>query len=273
MLGVCVENVRKKSPTIHCITNYVTVNDVANAVLAIGASPIMSDEAKDVGDIASVCRGLCINIGTLNEKSIEAMFIAGKRAKELGNVVILDPVGAGASKLRTETAAEIVKKIKPDIIRGNISEIKTLALGVGTTNGVDADAADAVTEENLEEMIEFIKDFSVRANAVVAVTGKIDLVTDGDKCFVIRNGCSQMSRITGTGCMLSALTAAFVCANDDNKAEAVAAAVCTMGLSGEIGEKRLGKSDGNSTLRNYIIDAVYNMDEETLDKGAKYEIR
>lgn len=122
-----LENVRKTCPLIHCITNYVTVNDVANAVLAIGASPIMADDIRETSDITSICSALVINIGTLNERTIPAMFNAGQTAKKLGHTVVLDPVGAGASPLRTETALELLKKIKPDIIRGNISEIKTLA--------------------------------------------------------------------------------------------------------------------------------------------------
>ncbi|MDD7280883.1 MAG: hydroxyethylthiazole kinase, partial [Erysipelotrichaceae bacterium] len=167
MLEKTIENVRKQVPLVHNITNYVTVNDVANVILASGASPIMSDEPEDVEDITSICGGLNINIGTLNKRSIEAMFIAGKKANELGHVVLLDPVGAGASKLRTSTAVQLMKDIKFDVIRGNISEIKTLALGTGTTKGVDADVADAVTEENLETSISFIKKFAQETNCIV----------------------------------------------------------------------------------------------------------
>ena len=127
MLGECLKNVRKQVPLVHNITNYVTVNDVANVLLACGGSPIMSDEPKDVEDITTICGGLNINIGTLNERSIEGMFLAGRRAKELGHPILLDPVGAGASKLRTETALKLMKELHPTVIRGNISEIKTLA--------------------------------------------------------------------------------------------------------------------------------------------------
>ena len=144
MLGTCLENVRNTVPLVHNITNYVTVNDVANILLACGGSPIMSDEPEDVEDITSICGGLNINIGTLNQRSIEGMFRAGAKANALGHVVLLDPVGAGASALRTNTAVELMEKIKFTVIRGNISEIKTLALGSGTTKGVDADVADAV---------------------------------------------------------------------------------------------------------------------------------
>ena len=273
MFGNCIDNVRKNVPLVHNITNYVTVNDVANVILACGGSPIMSDEPQDVEDITAICGGLNINIGTLNRRSIEGMFLAGKKAKELGHTVLLDPVGAGASKLRTDTAVKLMDEIKPDVIRGNISEIKTLALGSGTTKGVDADAADAVTEENLVQMVGFAKDFARKSGAVVAITGAIDLVADGDTCYVIRNGRAEMGKITGTGCQLSGMMTAFMTANPDKKLEAAAAAVCTMGLAGEIAWNRMQEGDGNSTYRNRIIDAVYNMDGKTLDEGAKYEVR
>ena len=268
-----MENVRKNVPLVHNITNYVTVNDVANVLLAAGGSPIMSDEPEDVEDITTICGGLNINIGTLNKQTIEGMFRAGRKAAELGHTILLDPVGAGASSLRTNTAVKLMAEIKFTVIRGNISEIKTLALGSGTTKGVDADVADAVTDETLDSAVKFVKDFAKKADAVVAITGAIDLVSDGDKCYVIRNGRPEMGRITGTGCQLSALTTAFVVANPDNKLEAAAAAVCTMGLAGEIGWSRMQDGDGNSTYRNRIIDAIFNMDAETLNKGAKYEIR
>ena len=273
MLGECLENVRKNGPLVHNITNYVTVNDVANVLLASGGSPIMSDEPEDVEDITTICGGLNINIGTLNQRTIEGMFRAGRKAADLGHTILLDPVGAGASKLRTETAVKLMDEIKFTVIRGNISEIKTLALGSGTTKGVDADVADAVTEENLDSAVRFVKDFAKKTGAVVAITGAIDLVGDAEKCFVIRNGRPEMGRITGTGCQLSGLTTAFVVANPDNKVEAAAAAVCTMGLAGEIGWSHMQEGDGNSTYRNRIIDAIYNMDGETLEKGAKYEVR
>lgn len=273
MLGKCIENVRNTVPLVHNITNYVTVNDVANILLACGGSPIMSDEPEDVADITSICGGLNINIGTLNQRSIEGMFVAGRRANELGHVVLLDPVGAGASALRTNTAVKLMDELKFNVIRGNISEIKTLAQGSGTTKGVDADVADAVTEDTLDGAVAFTKEFAKKAGCIVAITGAIDLVSDGDRCFVIRNGRPEMGKITGTGCQLSGMMTAFVVANPENQLEAAAAAVCAMGLAGEIGWSRMQEGDGNSTYRNRIIDAIYNMDEETLDKGAKYEVR
>ena len=273
MLKECSNNVRKTVPLVHNITNYVTVNDVANVILACGASPIMSDEPDDVVDITSICGGLNINIGTLHKSSIEAMYLAGKKANELGHPILLDPVGAGASALRTNTAVDLMKQLKLAVIRGNISEIKTLALGSGTTKGVDADVADKVTEENLNEAVAFVKEFAKKSGSIIAVTGAIDLVSDGKTCYVIRNGRPEMGQITGTGCQLSGLMTAFLVANPNNQLEAAAAAVCTMGLAGEIGYRHMQEGDGNSTYRNRIIDAICNMDGDILEKGAKYEVR
>ena len=273
MLKECIENVRKNVPLVHNITNYVTVNDVANVLLACGGSPIMSDDIDDVEDITSICGGLNINIGTLNKNTIPSMFAAGKKANSLGHVTLLDPVGAGASGLRTDTANKLIEQVDFDVIRGNISEIKTLMVGSGSTKGVDADVADRVTDENLDETIAKLKAFSKATGSIIAVTGAIDLVCDSEKCYVIRNGRPEMSSITGTGCQLSGMMTAFVVANKENKLEAAAAAVCTMGLAGEIGFERMQEGDGNSTYRNRIIDAIYNMDGDTLEKGAKYEIK
>lgn len=273
MLGKFLENVRAGAPLVHNITNYVTVNDVANILLACGGSPIMSDEPDDAVEITAICGGLNINIGTLNKRTVEAMFAAGRRAKELGHPILLDPVGAGASAMRTETAVKIMRELQPDIIRGNISEIKTLAFGSGTTKGVDADVADAVTEETLDNSVEFVKDLAKKTGSIIAVTGAIDLVSDGVRCYVIKNGRPEMGKITGTGCQLSGMMTAYVTANMDDKLGAAAAAVCVMGAAGEIGWERMQDGDGNSTYRNRIIDAVYNMDAGTLDARAKFEIR
>ena len=267
------ENVRSKSPLIHNITNYVTVNDCANIVIACGASPIMADDKGEAADITSICNGLNINIGTLNSRTIESMLIAGKKANELNHPVVLDPVGAGASKLRTETALRLLDEVKFTVIRGNISEIKALASGSSSTKGVDADVTDKVTEENLDDVVAFAKAFSEKTGAVIAITGVIDIVADSEKAYCIRNGHSMMSSVTGTGCQLSAMTAAFVTANPGYTLEAAAAAVSAMGYAGEIAYGRLSDMDGNATYRNHIIDAIYNMTPEMLEKGAKYEVR
>ncbi len=273
MFKTCLENVRQTVPLIHNITNYVTVNDVANALLACGGSPIMADDEDEVEEITAICGGLNINIGTLNRRTIPSMLKAGKAAGRLNHPVVLDPVGAGASALRTDTARRLMDEIKFTVIRGNMSEIKTLAAGSGNTRGVDASVEDAVTEDNLDSAAAFVKDLSARNGAIVAVTGAIDLVADGKRCYVIRNGRPEMGKITGTGCQLSALVAAYVTANPGNELEAAAAAVCLMGLAGEIGFSRMEPGDGNAAYRGRIIDAIYNMDGETLERGAKYELR
>ena len=273
MLRTMFENVRTTCPLIHNITNYVTVNDCANMVLACGASPIMADDPEEAAEIAALCAGLNINIGTLNSRTITSMLIAGKRANELGHPAILDPVGAGASKLRTETAMRLLEAVRFTVIRGNVSEMKTLASGSGTTKGVDADIADRVTEENLAEMAAFARHFAEKTGAVIAITGAIDIVADSGTAYCIRNGHPMMSSITGTGCQLSAMTAAFAAANPRHPLEAAAAAVAAMGLAGEIAHERLTEQDGNATYRNYIIDAIYRMTPEMLEKGAKYEVR
>lgn len=273
ILKTMLENVRAKTPLVHNITNYVTVNDVANVLLAAGGSPIMSDDADDVEDITSICGGLNINIGTLNKNTIPSMFLAGRKANELGHIVLLDPVGAGASRLRTDTANRLMREVRFDAVRGNISEIKTLCTGSGTTKGVDADAVDAVTEANLDNGVQLVKAFAAQTSCIIAVTGAIDLVSDGERCWCIRNGRAEMSRITGTGCQLSALMTAFLVANPGHKLEAAAAAVCTMGLAGEIGWANMQPGDGNSTYRNRIIDAIFNMTGDALEEGAKYELR
>ena len=180
------------------------------------------------------------------------MYRAGAKAASLGHKILLDPVGAGASHLRTSTAVGLMEKIPFTVIRGNISEIKTLALGSGTTKGVDADVADKVTDENLDSAVAFAKNFAKDHNCVVAITGAIDLVADADTCYVIRNGRAEMGSITGTGCQLSGMMTAYLV---------------------EIGWSRMAEGDGNATYRNRIIDAIYHMDGETLEKGAKYEVR
>ena len=273
MLAEIFENVRRRTPLIHNITNYVTVNDCANMLLACGGSPIMADDPADAVEITALCGALNLNIGTLNQRTIPAMLAAGKRASELGHPVVLDPVGAGASKLRTDTALKLMEEVKLTVIRGNISEIKTLALGSGTTKGVDADIADKVTEDTLDAAVAFAKDFARRTRAVIAVTGAIDIVADPQRAFCIRNGRPEMSAVTGTGCQLSALVAAFVTANPDRPLEATAAAVCAMGLCGEIAYQRLTEHDDNATYRTYIIDAMYRLTPAALEEGARYEVR
>lgn len=265
-----ISNVKKDAPLIHCITNYVTVNDVANCLLACGGAPIMADDSGEAAEITSIATGLVINIGTLNERTIDSMIAAGKRANELDHPVILDPVGAGASALRTATTFRLLEEVKFSVIRGNSSEIKTVHKGIGTTKGVDADVSDVVTDENLDEFVLFAKELSEKTKAVIAITGAIDIVADKDVAYIIRNGNALMSKITGTGCMLTAMVGAYYCANREVGTEAVAAAVAAMGLCGEMAFE---EKKGTSSYRMHLIDAISNIDDETLQGGIKIEIR
>jgi len=273
MLGQRLAALRERSALVHNITNYVTVNDCANILLACGGSPIMSDEPEEVADITSICSTLNINIGTLNSKTIEAMYIAGKRAAECSHPIVLDPVGAGASPLRTQTALGLMNAVHFTVIRGNMSEIKALFAGDVKTKGVDADASDAITHDSIDEYVRFIKSCADSYDCIIAATGKTDIVSDGKKTYVIDNGTSMMSSVSGTGCMLSSTIAAFISANPENTTEAVAAAVCSMGVCGEIAKMRLSSDDGNASYRTYIIDAMYNLTPDTLEGMAKYEVR
>lgn len=274
MLGEILENVRSRSPLIQNITNYVTANDCANITLACGASPTMSDGEEEAEEMGRLCDGLNINMGTLHPRSVKAMLLAGKSAGSCGHPIVLDPVGAGASTYRRETAEQLLREIPFTAIRGNISEIKTIAGGKNRSRGVDADASDAVNSGNLEENIRFAAEFSKRSSAVIAVSGAIDIVTDGTRTYIIRNGHPIMTRITGCGCMLSSLTAAYLAANPKRRLEAVAAAVISMGLCGEKAYERMKKENsGNAGCRNYLIDEVYKLTGSELERGARYELR
>ena len=170
MLGEKLENVRKLNPLVHNITNYVTVNDCANILIACGGAPIMSDEIEDVKEITSICSALNINIGTLNHLTIPSMFEAGKISNKLNHPILLDPVGAGASTYRTNTAKKLIEEIQFSVIRGNISEIKALAGNNSTTKGVDASEDDAITLDNIDQIVSFAKEFAKKTNLIIIIT-------------------------------------------------------------------------------------------------------
>jgi len=288
MLKKTLENVKEKKPIIHSITNYVTANDVANMILACGASPIMSDDPEEAKDISLISNALNLNIGTLNRASIHTMILSGQKANQLDHPIILDPVGVGASALRTDTVMGLIRGLKISVIKGNMSEIKALAASYrnsqvfseynnsaahnNPSRGVDARTIDLVTEENINEAIEFVKWFAAESNTITIITGPIDLVSDGLKCCVIRNGNPLMEKVTGCGCQLSGLVAAFYAANRDNCLMACAAAVCAMGLAGEIAFNNMLPGEGNATYCCRIIDAIFCMDGTELEDGANIEI-
>jgi hydroxyethylthiazole kinase len=221
-----IKNVHNRHPLIHCITNYVSINDCANIVLACGGAPIMAEDINEVSQITSICQGLDINIGMLNDNKLSSMLKAGATANELGIPVILDPVGAGSSDYRIKAVQNLMSNVQFGVIRGNVSEIKAIAAKQGIHNiaagvyetmqknksamGVEAGIADKITDGNIKEMADFINKLSQKTGAVIAVTGGIDMVADENRVYAIRNGHKMMSLVTGAGCQLSALTSATI---------------------------------------------------------------
>lgn len=268
-----LKNVRSIHPLVHNITNYVTVNDCANALLSLGASPIMADDEEEVEEITAISNALVINIGTLNSRTVKSMILAGRKANQLNIPVVLDPVGAGASKLRTETAFRLLEEVKFSVIRGNISEIKTVGRLNSTTRGVDADLADSICNDALDKTAEFARHLSRSTGAVIAITGATDIVTDDSKSYIIRNGHPLMSRISGTGCMLSSITGAFIAANGST-AKACASALCTMGICGETAyEKISSRGEGTSSFKMHLIDFMGMIDDSLLEGRSRIEVR
>lgn len=267
-----LETVRKTGPLVHCITNYVTVNDVANMVLACGASPIMADDMAEAADITALCSATYINIGTLNVRTVDSMLLAGKKAAELHHPVILDPVGAGASPFRSDTVRNFMDNVQFTVIKGNMSEIKTIAQGSGTARGVDAAPSDTVTEENLDDAVGFVRKLAVRTGSVVAATGAVDIISDGNRTYVCRNGHPMLKTVTGSGCMLGAVVAAFCGANPGNPQEAAAAAVSAMGLCGERAYRKTAAAGaGTGSFRSYLIDAMSLLTPESFAEGCRIE--
>lgn len=270
MLGKYLDNVRREFPLIHNITNYVTANDVANILLACGASAVMADAPEEAEEITALCSGLCLNTGTLSRDRLSAMLLAGKKANSLGIPVALDPVGAGSSAFRTQSVGKLLSEVRFSVIRGNISEIKTLCGDGGSTRGVDAGPLDMTgTSAALKEA----RSLWEKTGSVVMVSGKTDVILLGDRYAFVKNGCGLMSKITGCGCMLTALTAAFAAANRDDMFGACLAACALMGVCGETAlEKTETNGGGNAAFRDHLIDAVFNMDGQTLERRADYEI-
>jgi hydroxyethylthiazole kinase len=259
-LSQYVDDVRATTPLVHCITNYVTVESVANAVLAVGGSPIMSDEVDDVEDITSICQALVLNIGTLNKQTIAGMKTAGAKAAELGHPIVLDPVGAGASRLRTSTACELVETLPVAVVRGNMSEVKALVGAAATTQGVDVNPGDLVGEDNLEQAASFAREVAGRIGAVVAITGPIDVIADADTAWAVRNGSPYQGRITGSGCMLSGICGAFAARGGDSMLEATVAAVTMMGVAGGNAAVRLGAGRGTGAFHALMMDELSLLD-------------
>ncbi len=258
-----IAEVRSKKPLIHNITNYVTVNDCANVVLAIGASPIMADDINETADITAISSALVINIGTLNKRTVESMIISGKKANEKGIPVIFDPVGAGASTMRNETTRTILDKVKISVLRGNLSEISHIAGLNAATKGVDASDADIKSNDS----IAVAKIAAEKLGCVVAVTGAIDIISDGKNIVTISNGHKMLSNVTGTGCMTTALVGSF-CGAERDYFKATVAGVAVMGISGEIAYEAAGHK-GTGSYHIEVIDSISKIDENIFGEKAR----
>ncbi len=271
-----LERVATQRPLIHCITNYVTITDVANMVLACGGSPIMADDPQEVEEVTALCDGLVLNTGTLHTHTIPSVFLAGKRANALGHPVVLDPVGAGASRLRRDTIHQLLEQVQFAVIRGNSSEMRVVAQQhlTGASRGVDAGVGDATDEQNLEKVVRDAQSLSRRTGAVIAITGAIDVVADSQRAYIIRNGHPMMERITGTGCMLTGMVAAWCAANPGDTTRAVAAAVCAMGLCGQLAWERAQQEGGGvGLMRAHLADFMGSLTTKQLEEGKRVELR
>ncbi len=271
MIGPCLTAVRQMHPRVHNITNYVTATDCANILLAVGASAIMADAADEVEPILSLCHALNLNIGTLNERTVTAMEKAAKKAAVEGLPLVLDPVGAGASPLRTDTARRLMA-YAPTLIKGNASEIRALAGGGGRTEGVDAGASD-LSPAGLDAVAALARKLAADTGSLVMVTGPTDLLTDGTRVAYGKNGTPLLTRITGAGCMLSALSAAFLAAFPRDGFAAALASLTVMGVCGERAAARMqAERRGVGSFRTYLMDEIDLLDEKSLESEAKYEI-
>lgn len=245
--------VRVNSPLVHNITNYVAMNFSANALLAAGASPVMAHAADEVADMAMIAGALVINIGTLDAEWVDSMLKAGKAKHEAGGIVILDPVGVGATAYRTETAWRIIEECHPDIIRGNASEIMALINADIKSKGVDSSCSS-------DDAVESAKKLAVRTGSIVVISGETDYVTDGSRVETIANGSRMMPRVTAMGCTASSMVGAFAAVNPD-LFEASLNAMALMGVAGEIAA--LNSAGPGSLLANFV-DTLYNITEEEL---------
>lgn len=276
--GVCAmiwNRVRRNHPLVHCITNYVTANDCANLLLAADASPIMADDPEEAAQIAEMSQGVVLNLGVPNPRKIRAMEIAAQTAHGLGRPVVLDPVGVGCSEMRKQAASGILKRAKVSLIRGNAGEIRTLLTNGVARRGVDSDEMPADTtaqeEEKQQAAAALARELAKKYGTVVLLTGKTDIVTDGTRTIWVTNGHEMMRYVTGAGCMLSALAGACLAAAPDQPLEAALTAACAMGICGERAHARLTSRDGNAGYRGYIIDEIYHLTAERLEREAKYE--
>ena len=264
-----LRKIREKNALTHCITNSVTINDCANAVLAIGGSPFMAEDAEELEEVVTIADVLVINIGKLSKNQIEAMKISCETADKTNTPIVLDPVGVGVTQLRNKTTLDLIENYNITAIRGNISEIKAVAKLVGvldesnTAKGVDMNADDIITEENLKANGELICESASKLNTVILASGPIDILTDGETTIAIDNGDDMMPLITGSGCMLSSIVGS--CIGGSAPLEGSLVAILAMNIAGEKARVKVDERDeGTGSFRTYLIDYLYKTDSETL---------
>lgn len=248
-----LQKVRASSPLVHNITNFVVMNNTANALLAIGASPVMAHAVEEVAEMTALASALVINIGTLSQDWTKAMAIAMTAAQDKSVPIIFDPVGAGATEFRTRTCLDLLDRTAPSVIRGNASEIMALAGDCVQTKGVDSSVAASEADHAAMALAE-------KYACVVSVSGPVDLVTDGNAIVRVRNGHPLMPKVTGLGCTATALVGAF-CGINDDMLVATSHAMLTMGICGELSA---AQASGPGTFQVYFIDALYNLNQEQI---------
>jgi hydroxyethylthiazole kinase len=258
--GQLLVELRRRRALVHNITNYVVMDFSANALLAVGASPVMAHAVGEVREMVALAGALVINIGTLSTPWIEAMFVAGREARERGVPIVIDPVGAGATQLRTDTALKLIEELKPAVVRGNASEILSLGRAGGQTRGVDS-------TRGVDEAQATALQLASAWHTCVAVTGPEDFITDGKRRFDVANGHPLMARVTGTGCVASALTGAFLAVEKD----AVVAAACALVVYGVAGEMAAAGAPHPGTFRVRMIDALDAITAESVVAQARVE--
>ena len=270
-LGQILQHTAEVRPMVHSITNNVTINDCANIILAAGGTAIMAQDEREAAEITAHSDALVLNMGALRAQ--EAMLLAAREAKRLGHPVVLDPVAAGASRLRSEMCSRLLADGLVSVIRGNASEIRALAAGEEHAAGVEASVLDRVTEENLTESAAWLAAFGRKTNTVVLLSGAIDLITDGTRTAALRGGSALMSRITGAGCMLTSLTAAYCGANPNTLFEAAVTASGVMKVCGTLAERRVREEmEGTASFRTRLIDAVSLLTAEQLAEGLRIQL-
>jgi hydroxyethylthiazole kinase len=256
--GQTLRELRARKPLVHQITNYVVMNETANATLALGALPVMAHAPQEVEEMAAAASALVLNIGTLSEHWVEAMLLAGKATN---GPIVLDPVGAGATRYRTETAKRLLDELDITVVRGNVAEVATLAGREAEIRGVESIGASGSPAELAKVAAEML-------GTVVSVTGPTDHVSDGERLIAISNGHQLMGTVSGTGCMSTAITGSFLAAKPDEPLEAAAEALIAFGVAGEDAAR---EAKGPGTFHAGLYDALYDLDPDTLDGRANIE--